>query len=54
MMVHGLGGALLFARLAHAQGFLSSPNTSIGRFIGATTTLLVILAAAGILLSSVL
>ena len=41
-----LGATLVIARLWHAQGLLSSPGTSAGRFMGANLTALVIGVAA--------
>jgi uncharacterized membrane protein YecN with MAPEG domain len=38
--------ALVVGRLWHAQGLLSSPGTSVGRFMGANLTVLVILVGA--------
>lgn len=41
-----LGATLVFARLWHAQGLLSSEGTSAGRFMGTNLTGLVILVGA--------
>jgi hypothetical protein len=41
-----LAGTLIVARLWHAQGLLSSPATSVGRFMGTNLTALVILVGA--------
>ncbi len=45
-MIHIFGGALLFARLYHLQGFGSKTGTSRGRFVGTLVTWLVIALAA--------
>lgn len=42
----GMGAALVVGRLLHAQGLLSKPGTSAGRFLGTNLTMLVILAGA--------
>lgn len=49
-LVHTLGAALVLFRLCHAQGLLSSPGTSIGRFVGTagTNTLLIVSGAIAI------
>lgn len=41
-----MGVTLIVARLWHAQGLLSSPGTSTGRFMGANLTALVIIVGA--------
>lgn len=43
--LHGLGIALVLARLAHAQGLLSSPGESRGRTIGVALTWIVLVVA---------
>ncbi len=47
-LIHTLGIVLLVARLAHAEGLMRSPGTTVERGIGATATWLVI-AVGGIL-----
>jgi uncharacterized membrane protein YecN with MAPEG domain len=37
-LLHGCGGALVAARVAHAIGLGKSAGTSIGRFLGTTVT----------------
>jgi len=44
-LLHGLGIALVVARLAHAQGLLSSPGESRGRTIGVALTWTVLVVA---------
>ena len=39
----GMAAVLIVARLWHAQGLLSNPRTSAGRFVGTNLTALVIL-----------
>lgn len=46
--VHGLGVALLAARMLHAWGFGSSAGVSFGRYWGTVLTWVVILAASGL------
>lgn len=50
MLVHGLGIALLVARILHATGLASSPYKSFGRMYGTILTLLVLLVSAVLLL----
>jgi uncharacterized membrane protein YecN with MAPEG domain len=45
-LLHGLGGALLVGRLAHAQGLLSAPGRTLGRSLGIALTWTVLLIAA--------
>jgi uncharacterized protein len=45
-LLHILGLALIVARLAHGYGLSTNPGVSPGRFVGATLTWLVIVAAA--------
>lgn len=49
MLLHGLGGALIIARVLHAQGLLSVPGRSFGRLVGTLVSWLS-LVAMGILL----
>lgn len=42
-ILHGLGGALVFCRIAHAYGYSRSNATSPGRAIGAVGTFLILL-----------
>ena len=49
-LVHGLGGALVAARLLHAFGLSRNPGPSVGRFIGAGLTWAVMGVAAVLLL----
>jgi len=44
-LLHGLGIALVLARLAHAQGLLGSPGESRGRTIGVALTWTVLVVA---------
>jgi len=44
LMLHVAGGALVIGRILHAFGLNQSAGVSIGRFVGTTTTWLVILA----------
>lgn len=44
-LLHGLGIALVLARLAHAQGLLSSPGESRGRLVGVALTWIVLVVA---------
>lgn len=48
--LHGLGVALIAARLVHAFGLLRRSNYSFGRFFGTVATIAVILAMCGELL----
>ena len=52
--MHALGAGLLLARLVHAQGLGSNAGFSVGRAVGATLTLAVILVAAATLLKRAL
>ena len=47
VLLHGLGGALTVARLAHAQGMYQRSGSSPGRVAGAMITWLVMLIAGG-------
>ena len=49
--VHGLGGALLAARVLHAIGMWRSTGVSLGRRAGAGLTLGVLVVASGVCLS---
>jgi uncharacterized membrane protein YecN with MAPEG domain len=49
--VHGLGGALVVARVCHAWGISREPDVSALRGIGATLTLAVLAVAAATLLT---
>jgi len=44
-LLHGLGIALVLARLLHAQGLLSSPGESRGRTLGVALTWIVLILA---------
>lgn len=44
-LLHGLGIALVLARLAHAQGLLSSPGKSRGRTLGVSLTWIALVVA---------
>ena len=48
LVLHGLGGSLLLARVAHGYTFGFLQDSPVGRTLGASLTLLV-LAAAGVL-----
>ena len=48
--IHGLGLALVIARIAHAVGLTQTSVRSMGRSVGVILTHLVILVAAGILI----
>ena len=50
MGLHGLGAALLIARLMHAQGLSAHGGYSFGRFTGTVITVLVVIAMGGWLL----
>ena len=52
--LHGLGAALVSARVLHAWGFSRRKGVSFGRFVGTIVTWLVMLAMALILLWRVL
>ena len=45
LALHGLGGSLLAARIAHGVTFAFLENSPLGRTFGATVTLLVLLVA---------
>jgi uncharacterized membrane protein YecN with MAPEG domain len=49
-LLHGCGGALVAARVAHAIGLERSAGTSVGRFLGTTVTfgVIAVLAVAGV------
>ena len=53
-LLHGLGGALIVARVLHAWGFSRRPGTSFGRFVGTLATWLLMIAMAVLLLWRVL
>ena len=53
-LLHGLGAALLVARVLHAWGFLHTSGTSFGRFVGTLATWLLMIAMAVLLLVRVL
>ncbi len=48
MILHGLGIALVFARLIHPGGLVKGKGATFGRFYGTLITWLVILALAGL------
>ncbi len=48
LILHGIGMALVFARLIHPLGFVSKKGVSFGRFYGTLITWLVILFLAGL------
>lgn len=48
--LHGLGGALMAARVLHAWGFSRRKGVSLGRFLGTLTTWLVVITMAAMLL----
>jgi uncharacterized membrane protein YecN with MAPEG domain len=48
--LHALGAVLILARVSHVQGLSASSGRSLGRALGATATLAVIVAAAANLL----
>lgn len=50
MLVHGLGIALVIARLLHVAGLVSSAGKSFGRMWGTILTLIVMLVSAVLLL----
>jgi len=45
-LVHGLGGALIVGRLAHAVGFVAAPGRNRGRAAGMVLTYLVLIVGA--------
>lgn len=47
LLIHGLGGALVVARLAHAFGLGTSSRLNFGRGFGTAVTSLVMLVTAG-------
>src|SRR5260221_11142767 len=49
-VIHGLGGALVVGRFAHAYGFGTSTGPSFARAAGVVLTLLTIIGAAALLL----
>jgi len=49
LVIHALGVALTLGRALHAYGLSSSSGTSFGRVTGASLTLLVYIAEAGVL-----
>ena len=49
-VVHVLGAALVFARLAHAQGLGRSEGESPGRLVGTVTTFSLLIIASGLCL----
>jgi len=51
-VVHGLGGGLILCRVLHAWGFSRHEAFSIGRFVGAQGTFLILLAAGGLLVAA--
>ncbi len=53
-LIHGLGSALLIARVLHAYGLTKTSKTSFGRFFGAVVTTLVMLTASVLLIVSYL
>lgn len=53
-LLHGLGGALIVARVLHAWGLSRRPGTSFGRFYGTLATWLLMIAMAVLLLWRVL
>jgi len=48
LLLHGIGIALVFARLIHPMGFVSKQGISFGRFYGTLITWLAILLLAGL------
>ena len=50
LVLNGLGGSLLVARLLHAFGLARSTGTSFGRFAGTVLTWLVLFAASALAL----
>ena len=48
LMLHGIGIALVFARLIHPMGFVSKKGVSFGRFYGTLITWLIMLLLAGL------
>lgn len=47
MAIHGLGGVLVFSRVAHAIGLQAGKDATPGRVVGALGTLLVTAVASG-------